>query len=560
MIGSDAGANHSGPCPFIQSSQDLFSPIKNESMLSIIKSPPAVSITGNPSRFILSSDNYLSSAGTKALVTLNFTAPGLTDEGFTLSWDNIEVEVVCKANPDNSGNQIPDNSVYSVLTDWIQAVATLLSLNYYLAKDFVITTSPTAVIFTAREFGSKYTLSWVKSWSTPEPVMTVMGGVDQTTQTFFKVGILMDLFIESDYQNIAEELLPVDLSGQVTIDIHKFFADRLFSEFTFPESSDNLIVVKENSCRPYRIRVYERYGEDLKAHKLIVSDQYHMLCAGISHLQEAIYNRQDSSFWEKLTYNDYFLTWQPKTKMVDRYQIEKLYFLVQSSIPSLVLKIKTYSITGSVSTVTASSLDAPVVKSVYEIILTPSTTQITGYDDGTLKKFDAWLEDGSDNRISEIRTYVMDTLAHENVRYFLFLNSLGGYDTLRITGDQEDLLEYSRTSVKKILGDAFTEKDHQTKPSHIRERKRYTANTGWKTKEDIAWIRDFFLSKQVYLLNTGKLIPVEITTTEALQRKDRSEMYSIQFDYQRAYTSEYYTREIVAADFNDDFIDDFANE
>ncbi|MBT7092711.1 MAG: hypothetical protein HN936_05665, partial [Bacteroidetes bacterium] len=85
-------------------------------------------------------------------------------------------------------------------------------------------------------------------------------------------------------------------------------------------------------------------------------------------------------------------------------------------------------------------------------------------------------------------------------------------------------------------------------------------NTGWKTREDIAWIRDFFLSKQVYLINKGKLVPVEITTTEALQQKDRSEMYSIQFDYQRAYSSAYYTKELVAADFNDDFIDDFANE
>jgi hypothetical protein len=537
-----------------------FRSIKIESMLSIIKQPPTISLSGNPSWLILESDNHLSSVGTKVVVSVNFSNPGQTDDSFTLSWNSIEVEITCKASPDNSGNQIPDNSVFPILSDWLQAVASQLNLNYYLSKDFVIASTSSEIIFTAREFGSRYILSWTKSWSNPEPLMTISGGADQIQQTFFKVGILVDLFIDSDYQNIAEELLPVDLSGQVRIDIHKFFADRLFAEFTFPESSDNLIVLRENSCRPYRIRAYERYGEDLRAQKLIVSDQYHVLCAGISHLQEAIYNRQDSSFWEKLTYNNYFLTWQPKTKIVDRYQIEKLYFLVQSSIPSLVLKIKTYSISGTVSTATLSTLIDPIVKSVYEIILTPNAMQIAGYDDGTLKKFDAWLEDGSDNRISEIRTYAMDTLIHENVRYFLFLNSLGGFDTLRITGDQEDSLEYSRTSIKKILGDAFTEKDHQTTASNILERKRYSANTGWKTKEDIAWIRDFFLSKQVYLINTGKLVPVEITTTEALQRKDRSEMYSIQFDYQRAYTSAYYTKELVAADFNDDFIDDFANE
>lgn len=128
-------------------------------MLSIIKQPPSISLSGNPSRLVLESDNHLSSVGTKVVVSVNFSNPGQTDDSFTLSWDTIEVEITCKA--------IPDNSVFPILTDWLQAVATHLSLNYYLSKDFVITSTSSEIIFTATEFGSKYVLSWTKSWSNP---------------------------------------------------------------------------------------------------------------------------------------------------------------------------------------------------------------------------------------------------------------------------------------------------------------------------------------------------------------------------------------------------------
>jgi hypothetical protein len=533
-------------------------------MLSFQKTPPAVATKGNPIRFSLSSDNYLSSNGTKPTNRLIFTASGQEGNTLTLFWADKSVIITCDPNPDNSGNQIPDNTLYPSLQDWIEACATAMALNYYFSSDFIVSSAAGQIVFSSRKYGSEYLMTWTNTWSDPQPMLSLSGGVPRTQHLFFKVGIIVELFDGSSYLPLAEELLSVNDSGEVTFDIHRIFADNLYPEFKFPEASDNLIINRPNSCRPYRVKAYERYGEDLTCYKMIESSQFHVLNAGVSFIQEAIYNRQESSFWAKLTYRNYFLTWQPLAKTIDRYQTEKLYFLVQETIPSLSLKAfirynnGTESLEGGIIIDTVNS---PVTKSVYEFILTLDVLQLSNYDQpGYIKNYDIWLEDNEGNQISEIRTYSLDTQTHENVRYFLFLNSLGGYDTLRITGDQEDSLEYAKTSVTKILGDSFTEKDHSISVEKVTEQNRYSANTGWKSREDISWIRDFFLSTQVFLINGRKLIPVKINTTSALQRKDKSELYNISFEYARAYTSKFFTKEIVSAEFDDSYNDDFTNE
>jgi hypothetical protein len=61
-------------------------------------------------------------------------------------------------------------------------------------------------------------------------------------------------------------------------------------------------------------------------------------------------------------------------------------------------------------------------------------------------------------------------------------------------------------------------------------------------------------------VNVGKLVPVYVTTTQARHRADREDLYYLEFEYRRSFQSEFYSREIVTAEFTDDFNDDFPNE
>jgi len=205
------------------------------------------------------------------------------------------------------------------------------------------------------------------------------------------------------------------------------------------------------------------------------------------------------------------------------------------------------------------SLDLPSDKGVLEMTVSPYYIKGAATQPENISYYEVWMEYAS-TRISEIRTYRIDFTPYENQRYFLFLNSLGGYDTFRTTGQVTDLLNYERTSVNKVLGSDFTEMNHQTAPSFISEIKTFKAHTGWLSREDITWVRDFLLSKQIYQIRYNKLIPIIITSTQAQQFVDQETLYSIEFEYREAFYSEYYTRQIQTASFSDAFNDDFANE
>ena len=531
-------------------------------MLTVLKSPPIVALTGNPVRFHLQSDNFLEQSGAKIFFELAFTSggTGFKDDWIELRWNGKVVRFVCKPNPDSSGTEVFDNSEYDVLDDWLARFTKSISLNYYLSSDFTISCESQSVILQARELGNQYAIEWDCSWTSANKPLAGMSGRGQIARPFFKVGMQVLLLSGDTWMTIGEDLLPVNDLGVTTFDIHRLFDDRVYSLFRYPESTQPLMLIRPNACREYHVRYYEQYGGELTAQQVTESGSFFILSGGISRIQEALYNRTNTSLWEKLTYNNYFLTWQPREKWITRYQTEKLFFLLQHEIPLLVLRIAFFFKDGTGNhSYPMGSIENPTPKKVYELTVTPSVMQVPGWETDQLDYYQVWLEDETMIRISEIRTYRIDYTFREHVRLFLFQNSLGGFDTIPITGQMEDYLEYDRAPVHCVPGSDYSEMNHRLNNFSVTESRVFKANTGWITPEGAAWIRDFFLSKQVFELINGKPVPVVITTTQALHRKDGEELFSIDFEYRQSFSTDHYTWEAVAADLSDDFNEDFAN-
>jgi len=107
-------------------------------MITIESTPPKVALAGNPILFKLSSDNQVEIAGQLAILVLTFSATADIDDTFTLTWGSNEITFTCKAAPDDSGKQFQDDTDISNLNDWVALLVTYLQANYYLNKDFVI--------------------------------------------------------------------------------------------------------------------------------------------------------------------------------------------------------------------------------------------------------------------------------------------------------------------------------------------------------------------------------------------------------------------------------------
>ena len=530
--------------------------------ISIITSPPLVALTGNPVRFKLQSDNQFSAAGEVYAFDIAFLETGNVNDYLELTWSDKILRLTCKAAPDQSGLQIPDHSIIANLADWCAEVAEYMQLNYYLSKDYDITVVGSTITLTAKQLGAEYAMSATYLWTNGSaPMGGTDGGSVRVSRPFYKLGCQLMLKVDGSWLNIGEDLLPVDEDGYALFDLHRLFADYLYSEFQWLESSVDLMVLRAHQCMEYCIRYFEQYGDPVIAPgKLTQTTSYYILSAGISTAQQAIYNRQQSSYWAKLGYNQYFLTWAPKEKLIDRYTTEKLFYLVRSAITELNLIIEiNYNDTTAQATITKKTMANPINKGVYEIICSLNRLELTGYDQDNIDYYRVWLTDQADNRISEIRTFRMDYQYHETVREFLFKNSPGGYDTLRTTGDVEDILDFERIPISKILGDSFTELDHQVTDIRVTETKSYKANTGWLTREQLEWVRDFLISTQVYQIIVGKIVPIKVISAQIAPRKDREDLYAVEFEYVRSFTSEFYSQEIAAASFDISFDDDFVN-
>jgi hypothetical protein len=528
-------------------------------MLEFDHQVPPVSWSGNPVHFRFVSDNSIESFGVSASLTIVFTSTGKEEEALTLTWGIDSVSLVFRDEPDDSGFELSSREVEPLLSKWIELIAGEISSNYLIDHYYTVTYAAGAVTLTARAAGSEYTLS-----HTAEGIggisATSVEGVDPIVRPFFKVGVQVVLGASEDSQVLGEEYLPVDATGAVTFDLHEFFSDSPSTTFLFPEAADNLGILHPESCREYYVRYFEQYGTPPVPRKINTAGPFYVLSGGLSAVQEGRYRREGSDYWSKLCYNQYFLTWQPKVKTVDRYQVEKLFYLVREEYPFIVMRVETYFVGGiSTNPVPKCLIENPVKMGVYEFICSLSALQLDGWDTEFIDYYEVWIEDDQVNRISEIRRFYVNKEETPFVRYFLFRNSIGGWDTLRTTGKFSSAYEYERSTAIRIPELEMTDQDHRLIQTTVTEEKTYSASTGWLTPEQIDWIRDFCLSGEIYEVQGQNLIPVVLTSKTARQTKDGENLWFLDFDYSRSVTDEYYTREVVGAPFDIDFNDDYTD-
>ncbi|MDR1348100.1 MAG: hypothetical protein LBJ63_06715 [Prevotellaceae bacterium] len=165
---------------------------------------------------------------------------------------------------------------------------------------------------------------------------------------------------------------------------------------------------------------------------------------------------------------------------------------------------------GNVYTVNISSMLKPLSKT---LVAVEAVVYATGFPS---------------NKISKYQYY---TIAEElpDDRYFLFENSLGGFDTVRCTGEIKSEPEFTREAA--LMGD--TEQTFFAEKSDIK-----TQATGWLTRYDAAWLHDFFMSKKIYLLEDDKLKSTVIDEITA-ETSSKEDLRSFEFTYRPAESSDY---------------------
>lgn len=219
-----------------------------------------------------------------------------------------------------------------------------------------------------------------------------------------------------------------------------------------------------------------------------------------------------------------FLTWQPRIRYVGYHEPQWLRYV---ALNDCVVRVKGYFAptsdeTGAdPETVTLQELTAGRIYS-----LDMNYGRIRGVFERQPLYFDVWVENTEGERQSFVQRYVLRNVGNEKTAdCFVFENSLGGYDTVRFTGDRKEVGESeSRNAV--FDGEIFE--------FGIDYGKAWTKYTGYLPDERTRqWVLEFFSSCRRYHLADSSLERIYVSKPKLEATAGEAAGYEFTFAYSR---------------------------
>lgn len=209
-----------------------------------------------------------------------------------------------------------------------------------------------------------------------------------------------------------------------------------------------------------------------------------------------------------------FLTWQPQTRRVSYHEPQWLRYV---AIHVCTAKVKGYFASGDPVTVTLKEMTAGRL-----YCLDMNYGRIRGLFEKQPVYYDVWVE-SDDGRLSFVQRYVLREEDSDSADYFVFENSLGGYDTIRFTGDRKEVGESeSRNAV--FDGDTFE--------YGIDYGKSWTKYTGYLPNERVrTWVLEFFSSCRRYHLADSSLERIYVSKPKLEATAGEASGYEFSFAY-----------------------------
>ena len=346
----------------------------------------------------------------------------------------------------------------------------------------------------------------------------------------------------TDYQPVLPMVLAPDKAG-----ISKFYVEAAFRGLLNavpPNYNEGEIRRLTDRMARFQHQSGKISGIETDPATYTTNGDYLVLLGGLS--KEA-YPEVDF-FNTYLKINKNFLTWAPKTKKVDRAQEEYLYWLIWDKsqdyvVPAeLNLKVKVYYRDNTIEEAITKTYANPGLGWLLQI---PAGYVNSGAlalnPDKQCLKYELWLEDDDAAVISEVRTYEVEQDTAPYTRYFLFLNSLGGFDTLRTTGFGKKETTTEREEVELFLPDTYDLIQGQFRLSNVESRNSSEVSTGHYSKAYVDYLQEMLLSTQVYEITGGRRVPVIIKNQTVTLHTDKVNLWYIRFQVQSAFSNTSFT-------------------
>lgn len=250
----------------------------------------------------------------------------------------------------------------------------------------------------------------------------------------------------------------------------------------------------------------------------------------------AQYNDAETTFFEEWIEKGRFLTRQPDNMMVSPTQPVKLFLMSPYPANQAVIFY-----------ITAKYADDPdgllteyfthnselFRDGLFEFNASPSHNGIPVEKEGKpILSFQVGFVNLSDPGFGavDLRNYLVDHAYYEHNNYLFAANSPGGVDVLWLTGEVKITTDITGTEGYKPLPQGASARTHTIVTTSRSGRRKYIVNSGYKSKAEILGFEDVYLSRALWLLHNGTLIPVTLANKEYLLSDSMEDVDSVELE------------------------------
>jgi len=220
--------------------------------------------------------------------------------------------------------------------------------------------------------------------------------------------------------------------------------------------------------------------------------------------------------------NNHFLSWQVQDKKVLQHQPE---WLTVYANDIRKLWVKAYYRDTTEDLILLASLLAGKLQTVN--VSWASINSI--FEKKNPIAWEVWFEDVTGTRLSYIQRYCLRN-PEEEEKIFIWHNTLGGIDSISLTGSAEDDKKLEHLVAE--MGDESLLEYQTNKNWEIKQ------STGYLTRDESRWIEDFFYSGHRYLVDADGVIRPIVLSGSKVVSSSADDLFDYEFTYRLASESQ----------------------
>jgi hypothetical protein len=513
--------------------------------ISLPQQPPDVAFSRNLVVYQFQTNALYKQAGKafKGKLFIDFYAPDFFT--FSIAYADKFLQFTVAPNPDDSGYQLPSRGGTPSAEAWMNQVADALNDNYTLNQDYLATVDGNGtdywVVITARLPGALYTITGTGPTDGYFAFTILDAAEERIPNSNFKIYYELWAWTPASPTPARQckIYLEPDDSGIVTIDLSDQLSDVLQADGYDQPVYDSAIINQKSVCR-YYLRFAEVYGDVQVIRQMKRTATRVALLGGFSkELQSGL---SLPGAFQTGGLLKFFTAGSAYQSVVPEQALFLTLVLLNGAAVNLYLRFVIYFTDGSSQTVDRQALGG--MYGQYSKITFPAgmlQNNLHLVQPGKIiSRYEAFVADQS-GIISETHTYRVNYDYSPYLRQFVYLGSLGSYETLITYGKGSTQYELTQKSAERVSPGGFKlsageQVNYATSLTHSE-----TVASGYQGKTTIRQFRDLALSLDQLLWRKGRFYAVALSTKSIKEFKDGAGLYAISFEFGYRFSDQLYT-------------------